>query len=152
MRQGSESFNLAGRHVLVTGYSQRTEIALVRGLTEAVATLVPNGRNNESAGVNGAKIGKNLKDGRTDSALLQEHMPCFAARDDRRAGWVNDRVKDLDGGRARHTTIYQACPLTTVDVEVHRLLMSFGLDGEDKAVLMPFPGGLINDNQCIGCR
>lgn len=140
MTQGSESFNLSGRPVLVTGYSQRTDIALVRGLAEAVATLVPNGRNKGSAGVNVAKIAQTLKGGRTDSALLQEHMQCFAARDDRRAGWVNGRVKDLDGCRIRHTVIYQACPLIAVDVEVHRLLMSFGLGGEDKAALMTYSG------------
>jgi len=92
----------------------------------------------EAAGVNVARIPTALKGGRADSALLQEYMPRFAARDYRRTGRIDNMVKDLDGARdlARHTQI--SMPLTALAGEIHRLLTAAGLGGEDQAALMEY--------------
>ncbi|MDV3251401.1 NAD(P)-dependent oxidoreductase [Devosia sp. BK] len=92
----------------------------------------------EAAGVNVERIPSALKGGRADSALLQEYMPRFAARDYRRTGRIDNMVKDLDGARelARQTQI--TMPLTALAAEIHRLLTAAGLGGEDQAALMEF--------------
>ncbi|KQT51831.1 6-phosphogluconate dehydrogenase [Devosia sp. Leaf420] len=92
----------------------------------------------EAAGVNVERIPAALKGGRADSALLQEYMPRFAARDYRRTGRIDNMVKDLDGARelARQTQI--TMPLTALAAEIHRLLTAAGLGGEDQAALMEF--------------
>lgn len=92
----------------------------------------------EAAGVDVAKIPQALRGGRADSALLQEYMPRYAARDYRRTGRIDNMVKDLDGAldlaRVSHTTM----PLTALCAEVHRLLTAAGLGGEDQAALMEY--------------
>jgi 2-hydroxy-3-oxopropionate reductase len=92
----------------------------------------------EAAGVDVRKIPQALKGGRADSALLQEYMPRFAARDYRRTGRIDNMVKDLNGAqdlaRLTHTTM----PLTAICAEVHRMLTAAGLGGEDQAALMEF--------------
>jgi 2-hydroxy-3-oxopropionate reductase len=47
------------------------------------------------AGVDAAKIPQALKGGRADSALLQEYMPRFVAKDYRKTGRIDNMVKDL---------------------------------------------------------
>lgn len=95
----------------------------------------------EAAGVNVERIPSALKGGRADSALLQEYMPRFAARDYRRTGRIDNMVKDLDGARelARQTQI--TMPLTALAAEIHRLLTAAGLGGEDQAALMEYFSG-----------
>jgi 2-hydroxy-3-oxopropionate reductase len=92
----------------------------------------------EASGVNAARIPEALRGGRADSAILQEYMPRFAARDYRRTGRIDNMVKDLNGAldaaRASHT----AMPLTALCAEVHRMLTAAGLGGEDQAALMEF--------------
>ena len=92
----------------------------------------------EAAGVDANLVPAALRGGRADSALLQEYMPRFATRDYRRTGRIDNMVKDLDGARelARQTGV--SMPLTALCGEIHRMLTSAGLGGEDQAALMEF--------------
>jgi 2-hydroxy-3-oxopropionate reductase len=92
----------------------------------------------EAAGVEVAKIPQALRGGRADSAILQEYMPRFAARDYRRTGRIDNMVKDLDGAGDLARLTHTPMPLTTLCAEVHRMLTAAGLGGEDQAALMEF--------------
>lgn len=98
----------------------------------------------EAAGVNVARIPAALKGGRADSALLQEYMPRFAARDYRRTGRIDNMVKDLDGARELARRTQTTMPLTALAAEIHRLLTAAGLGGEDQAALMEYFSGPTN--------
>lgn len=95
----------------------------------------------EAAGVNVARIPEALKGGRADSALLQEYMPRFAARDYRRTGRIDNMVKDLDGARDLARQTQTTMPLTALAAEIHRLMTAAGFGGEDQAALMEFFSG-----------
>lgn len=90
------------------------------------------------AGVDAAKIPQALRDGRADSAILQEYMPRFVARDYRRTGRIDNMVKDLNGAQDLARRTNTAMPLTAVCAEVHRMLTAAGLGGEDQAALMEY--------------
>lgn len=92
----------------------------------------------EAAGVAAEKIPQALRGGRADSALLQEYMPRFAARDYRRTGRIDNMVKDLDGALAVARASQTSMPLTALCAEVHRMLTAAGLGGEDQAALMEY--------------
>ncbi len=90
------------------------------------------------AGVDAAKIPQALKGGRADSAILQEYMPRFVAKDYRRTGRIDNMVKDLNGAQDLARLTNTAMPLTATCAEVHRMLTAAGLGGEDQAALMEF--------------
>ena len=90
------------------------------------------------AGVDAAMIPQALKGGRADSAILQEYMPRFAAKDYRRTGRIDNMVKDLDGAQDLARLTNTAMPLTAACAEIHRLLTAAGLGGEDQAALMEY--------------
>ncbi len=90
------------------------------------------------AGVDAAKIPQALKGGRADSALLQEYMPRYVARDYRRTGRIDNMVKDLNGAQDLARLTNTSMPLTAVCAEVHRMLTAAGLGGEDQAALMEY--------------
>jgi 2-hydroxy-3-oxopropionate reductase len=92
----------------------------------------------EAAGVDATMIPTALKGGRADSAILQEYMPRFAARDYRRTGRIDNMVKDLNGAADLARLTHTPMPLTALCAEVHRMLTSAGLGGEDQAALMEF--------------
>lgn len=92
----------------------------------------------EAAGVDAAMIPKALKGGRADSAILQEYMPRFAARDYRRTGRIDNMVKDLNGAQDLARLTHTSMPLTALCAEIHRMLTAAGLGGEDQAALMEF--------------
>jgi 2-hydroxy-3-oxopropionate reductase len=92
----------------------------------------------EAAGVDAAMIPQALKGGRADSAILQEYMPRFATRDYRRTGRIDNMVKDLNGAADLARLTHTPMPLTALCAEVHRMLTSAGLGGEDQAALMEF--------------
>ena len=92
----------------------------------------------EAAGVDVARIPQALAGGRADSAILQEYMPRFAARDYRRTGRIDNMVKDLNGAQDLARLSHTAMPLTAVCAEVHRMLTAAGLGGEDQAALMEY--------------
>jgi 2-hydroxy-3-oxopropionate reductase len=93
------------------------------------------------AGVDAARIPQALKGGRADSAILQEYMPRFAAKDYRRTGRIDNMVKDLNAAQDLARRTNTAMPLTAVCAEVHRMLTAAGLGGEDQAALMEFFAG-----------
>ena len=78
----------------------------------------------EAAGVDATMIPKALKGGRADSAILQEYMPRFAARDYRRTGRIDNMVKDLNGAADLARLTQTPMPLTALTAEVHRLRLS----------------------------
>ncbi|MGK9042326.1 NAD(P)-dependent oxidoreductase [Rhizobium sp. SA279] len=90
------------------------------------------------AGVDAAKIPQALKGGRADSAILQEYMPRYVAKDYRRTGRIDNMVKDLNGAQDLARRTNTAMPLTAVCAEVHRMLTAAGLGGEDQAALMEY--------------
>lgn len=90
------------------------------------------------AGVDAAKIPQALKGGRADSAILQEYMPRFVAKDYRRTGRIDNMVKDLNGAQDLARRTHTPMPMTATCAEVHRLLTSAGLGGEDQAALMEY--------------
>ncbi|MCW1920715.1 NAD(P)-dependent oxidoreductase [Rhodobacter sp. KR11] len=92
----------------------------------------------EAAGVDAAMIPQALRGGRADSAILQEYMPRFAARDYRRTGRIDNMVKDLNGAADLARLTHTPMPLTALCAEVHRLLTHQGLGAEDQAALMEF--------------
>lgn len=92
----------------------------------------------EAAGVDPAKIPQALRGGRADSAILQEYMPRYAARDYRRTGRIDNMVKDLNAAQDLARLSHTPMPLTALCAEVHRMLTSAGLGGEDQAALMEF--------------
>ena len=92
----------------------------------------------EAAGVDATAIPTALKGGRADSAILQEYMPRFAARDYRHTGRIDNMVKDLNGAQDLARLTHTAMPLTAICAEVHRMLTAAGLGGEDQAALMEF--------------
>ena len=94
----------------------------------------------EAAGVDALMIPQALRGGRADSALLQEYMPRFAARDYRRTGRIDNMVKDLDGAADLARLTHTSMPLTALCAEIHRMLTAAGLGGEDQAALMEFFG------------
>ena len=100
----------------------------------------------EAAGVEVTRIPQALKGGRADSAILQEYMPRFAARDYRRTGRIDNMVKDLNGAQDLARLTHTAMPLTALCAEVHRMLTAAGLGGEDQAALMEFFKGPNQEN------
>lgn len=92
----------------------------------------------EAAGVDVAKIPQALKGGRADSALLQEYMPRFTARDYRRTGRIDNMVKDLNAAQDLARLSNTSMPLTAICAEIHRMLTAAGLGGEDQAALMEY--------------
>lgn len=95
----------------------------------------------EAAGVDATRIPEALRGGRADSALLQEYMPRFAARDYRPTGRIDNMVKDLNGAldvaRLSHTSM----PLTALCAEIHRMLTAAGLGDMDQAAVMEYFSG-----------
>jgi 2-hydroxy-3-oxopropionate reductase len=90
------------------------------------------------AGVDAAKVPVALKGGRADSAILQEYMPRFAAKDYRRTGRIDNMVKDLNGAQDLARRTQTSMPLTALCAEIHRMLTAAGLGGEDQAALMEY--------------
>ena len=92
----------------------------------------------EAAGVDATRIPDALRGGRADSALLQEYMPRFAARDYRPTGRIDNMVKDLNGAldvaRLSHTSM----PMTALCAEIHRMLTAAGLGDMDQAAVMEY--------------
>lgn len=92
----------------------------------------------EAAGVDATRIPMALAGGRADSAILQEYMPRFVARDYRKTGRIDNMVKDLNGAQDLARLAHVAMPLTAACAEVHRMLTAAGLGGEDQATLMEY--------------
>ncbi|WP_298839584.1 NAD(P)-dependent oxidoreductase [uncultured Roseobacter sp.] len=92
----------------------------------------------QDAGVDAEKIPLALKGGRADSALLQEYLPRFAAKDYRRTGRIDNMVKDLNAVQDLARSTGTPMPMTALCAEIHRMLTAAGLGGEDQAAVMEF--------------
>lgn len=90
------------------------------------------------AGVDAAKIPEAIRGGRADSAILQEFMGKFAARDYSPTGNIDNMVKDLTGVQDLARETKTPMPLTAACAEIHRLLSRAGMGASDNAVLMKF--------------
>ncbi|MGV1753408.1 NAD(P)-dependent oxidoreductase [Agrobacterium sp. CG674] len=90
------------------------------------------------AGVDAAKIPQALKGGRADSAILQEYMPRYVAKDYRRTGRIDNMVKDLNGAQDLARRTNTSMPLTAICAEIHRMMTASGFGAEDQAALMEF--------------
>lgn len=101
----------------------------------------------QDAGVDAAKIPQALKGGRADSALLQEYMPRFVARDYRQTGRIDNMVKDLNAVQDLARQTHSPMPLTAVCAEIHRQLTAAGWGGEDQATLMEYFNGIAPPNR-----
>jgi 2-hydroxy-3-oxopropionate reductase len=90
----------------------------------------------EAGGVDAAKIPAALKGGRADSAIMQEFMGKFAARDFTPTGRIDNMLKDLDSLQAFALKTKTPLPMTGPVVEIHRLLCAAGLGPKDSAEMM----------------
>ena len=90
----------------------------------------------EAGGVDAAAIPAALKGGRADSAILQEFMGKFAARDYTPTGRIDNMMKDLDSLQSFAMTTRTPLPMTGQLVEIHRLLVAAGLGPRDSAEMM----------------
>lgn len=90
----------------------------------------------EAGGVDAAAIPAALKGGRADSAILQEFMAKFAARDYTPTGRIDNMMKDLDSLQAFALATRTPLPMTGQLVEIHRLLIAAGLGQKDSAEMM----------------
>lgn len=95
----------------------------------------------EAGGVDASAIPAALKGGRADSAIMQEFMAKFAARDFTPTGRIDNMMKDLnslqDFARATNTPL----PMTSSVIDIHRVLMSAGLGARDSAEIMRLMDG-----------
>ncbi|WP_018688976.1 NAD(P)-dependent oxidoreductase [Ahrensia kielensis] len=98
------------------------------------------------AGVDAEKIPVALRGGRADSALLQEYMPRFANKDYRRTGRIDNMVKDLAFAQDLSRQTGTSMPMTSLCMEIHKMLTAAGLGGEDQAAVMEFFNGANKDN------
>ena len=90
----------------------------------------------EAGGVDAAAIPAALKGGRADSAILQEFMGKFAARDYTPTGRIDNMLKDLDSLQSFALSTRTPLPMTGQLVEIHRLLVAAGLGPKDSAEMM----------------
>mgnify|MGYP001800092325 CR=1 FL=1 len=90
------------------------------------------------AGVDAEKIPTALSGGRADSAILQEYMPRFATKDYRRTGRIDNMVKDLAFAHDLARKTGTSMPLTSLSMEIHKMMTASGFGGEDQATLMEF--------------
>jgi 2-hydroxy-3-oxopropionate reductase len=95
----------------------------------------------EAAGVDATRIPQALRGGRADSALLQEYMPRFAARDYRPTGRIDNMVKDLNGALDVARLGNTSMPMTALCAEIHRMLSAAGLGDQDQAAVMEYFSG-----------
>ncbi len=99
----------------------------------------------EDAGIDPVNIPKALAGGRADSALLQEYMPRFAARDYRPTGRIDNMVKDLSGALDLANAQGTTAPLTALVAEMHKHMVVAGYADQDQATLMEYYRGFPRD-------
>lgn len=93
------------------------------------------------AGVDAQRIPGALGGGRADSAILQEFMGKMARNDYSPTGRIDNMVKDLAAVQSLALHTGTAMPMTSLCMEIHRLMVSAGLGAADNAALMKFYDG-----------
>ncbi len=102
---------------------------LFQGVAEAVVVA-------EDAGIDAARIPAALAGGRGDSAILQEYMGKFAARDHEPTGRIENMMKDLETLQRFAGSARTPLPLTSAVTEIHRILMRMGLGAADMSEMI----------------
>lgn len=93
------------------------------------------------AGVDAQRIPAALGGGRADSAILQEFMGKMARNDYSPTGRIDNMVKDLSAVQTLAVHTGTAMPMTSLCMEIHRLMVSAGFGAADNAALMKFYDG-----------
>lgn len=93
------------------------------------------------AGVDAQRIPVALSGGRADSAILQEFMAKMARNDYSPTGRIDNMVKDLSAVQSLAAHTGTAMPMTSLCMEIHRLMVSAGLGAADNAALVRFYDG-----------
>jgi len=93
------------------------------------------------AGVDAQRIPAALSGGRADSAILQEYMGKMARNDYSPTGRIDNMVKDLMAVQSLAGHTGTAMPMTSLCMEIHRLMMTAGLGAADSAALVRFYDG-----------
>ncbi|MBB3317441.1 2-hydroxy-3-oxopropionate reductase [Rhizobium sp. BK176] len=93
------------------------------------------------AGVDAQRIPAALSGGRADSAILQEYMGKMARNDYSPTGRIDNMVKDLMAVQSLAGHTGTAMPMTSLCMEIHRLMMAAGLGAADSAALVRFYDG-----------
>ncbi|WP_113556463.1 MULTISPECIES: NAD(P)-dependent oxidoreductase [unclassified Rhizobium] len=93
------------------------------------------------SGVDAQRIPAALSGGRADSAILQEFMGKMARNDYSPSGRIDNMVKDLSAAQSLAIHTGTAMPMTSLCMEIHRLMVSAGLGAADNAALMKFYDG-----------
>jgi 2-hydroxy-3-oxopropionate reductase len=93
------------------------------------------------AGVDAQRIPAALGGGRADSAILQEFMGKMARNDYSPTGRIDNMVKDLSAVQSLAVHTGTAMPMTSLCMEIHRLMVSAGFGASDNAALMKFYDG-----------
>ncbi|MQB04499.1 NAD(P)-dependent oxidoreductase [Agrobacterium tumefaciens] len=93
------------------------------------------------AGVDAQRIPAALGGGRADSAILQEFMCKMARNDYSPTGRIDNMVKDLSAVQSLAVHTGTAMPMTSLCMEIHRLMVAAGLGAADNAALMKFYDG-----------
>ena len=123
-------------HMGPSGAGQATKLInqlfcgiLFQGVAEAVVVA-------EDAGIDAARIPAALAGGRGDSAILQEYMGKFAARDHEATGRIDNMMKDLETLQRFAGSARTPLPLTSAVTEIHRILMRMGLGAADMSEMI----------------
>jgi len=93
------------------------------------------------AGVDAQRIPSALHGGRADSAILQEFMGKMARHDYSPTGRIDNMVKDLDAVQTLARSTGTPMPMTSLCMEIHRVMVAAGLGPADNAALMKFFDG-----------
>ena len=93
------------------------------------------------AGVDAQRIPSALFGGRADSAILQEFMGKMARHDYTPTGRIDNMVKDLDAVQSLARSTGTPMPMTSLCMEIHRVMVAAGLGPADNAALMKFFDG-----------
>ena len=93
------------------------------------------------SGVDGQRIPAALSGGRADRSMLQEFMGKMARNDYSTTGRIDNMVKDLSAEQSLAIHTGTAMPMTSLCMEIHRLMVSAGLGAADNAALMKFYDG-----------
>lgn len=88
------------------------------------------------AGIDASKLPAALAGGRADSAILQEFMVKMAVYDYSPTGRIDNMLKDLDSVQQLAEQTRTPIPLTSMIVNMHRMLIAAGYGAEDSAAYM----------------
>jgi len=90
----------------------------------------------EANGIDATLIPEALAGGRADSRILQEFMAKMARRDFSPTGRIDNMLKDLETVQLSALPLRVPLPLTSLAIDLHRMLVAGGLGAADSAEYM----------------